>query len=274
MNIAFWSNDYEKSNTFLNFAAVSIASVMRYPFRVTVLENYLSKNNLGKVFFSDSISASKEGFVSFYEGKGIEGLLRRIYRGDKDPGILKYYWRPVIPKHLYYIPQNGVINSDLFDYELYYNLHDLIGIIRNNTDLCYFNLNQRNHLSSNAVLGEADLIVINLYQDSDYLKDFFSKYAALISKSIFIIGNYSPKNILSCKRIARLYDLPMDDISPIPYNEDFNMACRQGRAKEFINRYYFCEKESPNYLFIYGIRKAAYIISQKAEKHLLLTKRG
>jgi len=274
LNVAFWSNAYEKSGTFLNFAGVSIASVMRYPYRITVLENYLGKPNLGNAFFPDKTAVNKDGMVSFYEGKGIEGLLRRIYRGDKDPGLLKYYRLAVIPKHLYYIPQNGVINSDLFDYELFHNLYDLIGIIKYNTDLCYFNVNQQNHLSSKAILQEADLVVINLYQDPEYLKDFFSNYSSLIPKSVFIIGNYSPKSVLSCKRIARLFNIPLDDIAPIPYNEDFHIACMQGSAKEFINSNYFCDKESPNYLFIHGIRKAAFIISQKIDKTLAFAKKG
>lgn len=274
MNIAFWSNAYEKSCVFLNCAAVSIASVMRYPYRITVLENYLDKTNLGKSFFVDDMIVSEYGVTSFYEGKGIEGLLRRIYRGDKEPGILKYYWKAVIPRHLYYIPQNGIINSELFDYELYYNLNDLINIIQDNSDLCFFNINHKNYLSSKAILQEADLAVINLYQDPDYLEDFFSKYSSLISKSVFIVGNYSPKSVLSCKRIARLYDIPLEDMAPIPYNEDFHMACKHGSAKEFINRYYFCEKGNPNYIFIHGIRKAAYIISQKAERSFALAKKG
>lgn len=272
MKIAFWSNAYEKSGTFLNFAAVSIAGVMRYPYKITILENYLDKNNLGKAFFGNSISINNsDRIMSFYEGRGIEGLLRRIYRGDNYPTILKNYWREVIPKHLYYIPQNRVINSELFDYELYHNLYELISIIENNTDLCYFNINQKNHLSSKAILQEADLIVINLYQNPDYLKDFFLNYSSLIQKSIFIVGNYSPKSIMSCKRIARLYDIPLEDIAPIPYNEDFHIACNYGGAKEFINSNYFCAKENPNYLFIHGIRKAAYIISKKVEKSITLT---
>ena len=50
MKIAFWSNAYEKTGAFLNFAAVSIAGVMWYPYTITVFENYLSKCNLGKAF--------------------------------------------------------------------------------------------------------------------------------------------------------------------------------------------------------------------------------
>ena len=38
MKIAFWSNAYEKTGAFLNFAAVSIAGVMWYPYTITVLK--------------------------------------------------------------------------------------------------------------------------------------------------------------------------------------------------------------------------------------------
>lgn len=274
MKIAFWSNAYEKTGAFLNFAAVSIAGVMWYPYTITVFENYLSKCNLGKAFFGGhNLPDGRGGTGSYYEGRGIEGLLRRIYRGDNDPELLESYWQEVIPNHLYYIPQRGVINSELFDYELHYNLNYLINIIEENTDLCYVNLNHKNHLSSNAFLQEADLIVVNLYQNPDYLNDFFKNYSSFKSKAIYIVGNYTPKSMMTCKKMSKLYDISLEDISPIPYNVDFHIACQQGSAKEFINRNYFCEKDNKNYLFIYGIRRAAFIISKKIKQANLIDKK-
>ncbi|NLO08277.1 MAG: hypothetical protein GX129_00175 [Clostridiales bacterium] len=274
MKVAFWSNEYEKSYAFLNFAAVSIASVMSNPYTVTVLENYLGRDNLGKAFFVDydNIHAKSRVTTDFYEGGGIEGLLRRIYRGDIYPGILRGYLSEVIAEHLYYIPQSGVINSELFDFELYNNLHELIKIIDKNTDICYINTRQQNHLSSKAILQEVDLIVINLIQEPDYLEDFFKNYYSLISKSIFIIGNYSPRSIMSCKRISKLYEIPLENISPIPYNEYFHVACSYGGAKEFFNSNYFCPRESPNYLFVHGVRRAANMILKRIEASILLAK--
>lgn len=274
MRIAFWSDAYEKSGARLNFAAISIASVIRYPYKIIVLENYLGKDNIGKTFFWNQMhDYIRYGLENFYEGSGIEGLLRKIYRGEIYPAILKGYLQEVIPKHLYYIPQNEVINSELFDYELYYNLHELFKIIEKNTDICFFNVRHKNHLSSNAILEEADLIVVNLYQNQDYLDNFFSNYPSLIQKSIFIIGNYSNKSLLSCKKISKLYEIPLEDIAPIPYNEDFHMACNFGGAREFIYSNYFCTKENPNYLFIQGIRRAAFILAKRAEEMFTLTKK-
>lgn len=273
MKIAFWSNEYEKSCTFLNFAAVSIASVMSYPYTITVLENYLGRDNLGKAFFVDNDTIHiRYGGTGYYEGGGIEGLLRRIYRGDNYPSLLRGYLKKVIPKHLYYIPQSGVINSELFDFELHNNLSQLISIIEKNTDICLINTRQQNHLSSKVILNEADLIVINLIQDPDYLEDFFKDFNSLIPKSLFIIGNYSPKSIMSCKRISRTYELPLEKISAIPYNEYFHVACQYGGAKEFLNSNYFCQRESTHYRFIHGVRKTAHMISKRIEKSIYLAK--
>lgn len=272
MKIAFWSNECEKTGAYLNFVAVSIASVMSHPYTITVLENYLEKDNLGRAFFHnyDTLDLGYGG-SGFYEGGGIEGLLRRIYRGDNRQSLLKGYIKEVIPKHLYYVPQGGVINSEIFDYELYHNLDRLLSIIEKNTDLCFINITQKNHLSSKAILQEADLIVINLFQNPDYLEEFFKNYYSFIPKALFLIGNYSPKSAMSCKRIARLYDVPLDYISPIPFNEDFHNACKYGGAKEFLNSNYYCTREDPNYMFIHGVRKSAHIISKKIEESILLT---
>jgi hypothetical protein len=254
--------------------AISIASVMSNPYTITMMENYLGRDNLGKAFFIDydNMPAGSGGSTGFYEGGGIEGLLRRIYRGDNNPYLLQGYLRDVIAEHLYYIPQSGVINSEIFDFEFYNNLVELLKIIDKNTDICYINTRQQNHLSSKAILQEADLIVINLIQDSDNLKDFFKNYYSLIPKSTFIIGNYSPKSIMSCKRISKLYDIPQENISPIPYNEYFHVACSYGGAKEFFNSNYFCPRESPNYSFIHGVRKAAYMILKRIEASMIMAK--
>lgn len=269
MKIAFWSSDKEKTGSFYNFAAVSIASVMNNPRTITVFENYIGKNNIGKAYIN-YIGRYHTGYgVGFYEGVGIEGLLRRIYRGDDNPGILKYYLKEVIQDRLYYIPQGYVINSELFDYELYYNIEELFRIIEHNTDLCYINVVQQNHLSSKEILQEADLIVINLYQNPKYLENFFLNYYSLIPKSLFIVGNYIPGELMSCSKIASNYDIPLENIAPIPRDEYFNVACDTGFAKEFIIKNYKCGRNNPHYCFMQGVKRTVNMISKRIEsRHL------
>ena len=105
MKIAFWSSDKEKTGSFYNFAAVSIASVMNNPRTITVFENYIGKNNIGKAYISIISEISYRIWGGFYEGVGIEGFTKNL-QGDDNPGILKYYLKEVIQDRLYYIPQD------------------------------------------------------------------------------------------------------------------------------------------------------------------------
>lgn len=267
MKIAFWSNAYEQSALMHNLAAISISSVIRYPYTITVVENHLSKDNLGRAFLGRyKAEALQEVGTNYYEGGGIEALLRKIYRGENNPVLLKSYLKEIIQQHLYYIPQSGVINSELFDYEFDYNCTVLFHMIEENTDLSYIDTAPFNNLSTKTILEEADLIVVNLYQNQEYLENFFQNFSSLVPKAIFVIGNYSTKSKLSCKRISGLFNIPMDLISPVPYNERFTMACRIGSAPEFIKSNYSCSRENANYFFIQGIRKVTALIMKRADR--------
>lgn len=265
MKIAFWSNSYEKSGVSSNLAAISVASVIRYPYSVAVLENHISCHNLGWAYLgTNHPSFYHEVGTNYYEGGGIEGLLRKIYRGNIDSNILNTYLKEIIHKHLYYLPQSGVIHSELFDYEFSHNSDTLFHLLEERVDISFVDT-AHNILSSKMILEEADIIVVNLCQNYHYLEDFFENYSSLISKSIFLISNYSGKTFISCRKISKLFDIPSEIISPIPNNELFQEACLRGSVVEFITSNFMCTKENPNYLFIQAIRKATGMIIKKAE---------
>ena len=265
MKIAFWSNSYEQSMVSYNLAAVSIASVMRSPYTITVLENHLSKNNLGLAFLgAGRVPFLREVGTNYYEGGGIEGLIRRIYRGDNHPVMLRHYLKEIIPKHLYYLPQSGYIHNELFDYELNLNLSHFFHHIDDISDLCYIDTAPLN-LNSKAILEDADLIVVNLCQNQNFLEDFIQSYSSLIPKSVFLIGNYSNRNILSCRRISELYEIPLENIAPIPWNQAFWEASTRGRIVEFMTSNYRCTNDNTNFRFIQSAKKAAGMIIKQAE---------
>lgn len=195
MKIAFWSNAHEQSNVSLNLTAVSVASVIRYPYTIAVLENHLRRNNLGGAYLGTNKSIFfREIGTNYYEGGGMEGLLRRIYRGNHESIILKPYLREIIQRHLYYLPQSGIINSELFDYEFDHNAAMLFDKLEEAFDICYIDMAPCNNLSSKTILEEADLIVVNLSQNFRLLENFFQSYSSLIAKSVFIIIQQEDSN--------------------------------------------------------------------------------
>lgn len=265
MIIAFWSNSYEQSMVSYNLAAVSVASIMRYPYSITVLENHLSRDNLGLAFLGTArVPFLREVGTNYYEGGGMEGLLRSIYRGEGTPVMLRNYRKDIISNHLYYLPQSGYIHRELFDYELNLNLTPLLNLLCGDSDICYVDTAPLN-LNSKTILEQADLIIVNLCQNQNFLEDFIQSYSSLITKSVFLIGNYSDRNILSCKRISKLYEIPLEDITPIPWNQAFQEARTSGRVVEYFTSNLRCMSDNPNYKFIQSVKRAVGMIIRKAE---------
>ncbi len=265
MIIAFWSNANEKSSVTANMAAISTACVIRYPYSVVMMENYLSRSNLRAAFYGrETISIVNEVGTNYYDGNGMEGLIRKIYRGDHTKDVIDSYVKKIIPNRLFYIPQRRVLHSEVFDYEFGHGIEPLLTLMKQYADISFIDTASHHNLSTKTILEKADLIVVNLYQNQTILEDFFQNYSSLVSKSVFLINKYEYHTKMSCKVICRRYDLPIESLIAIPENELFQIACRSGGVKDFIDSYNNCGKESANYLFMHAIKKATYIILKKA----------
>jgi hypothetical protein len=266
LKIAFWSNANEKCAVSANLAAISVASVIRYPYSIITMENRLCHNNLGRAFMGNThAKLLDEVGTNYYDGGGIEGLLRKIYRGDYRSDILQSYLKEIIHEHLYYIPQSRVIHSEIFDYEFDHCIQPLFRMMEDYADICFIDTASNNNLSTKTILEEADLIVVNLCQKHNILEDFFANYSSMNTKAVFIISNYDYHALLNSKRISKMYDIPWEDIIVIPYNEIYQNAFLNGSVVEFISRNYSCDKENPNFIFIQTIKKATHSIIKKAE---------
>jgi hypothetical protein len=270
LKIVFWSNVNERCGVTANLAAISVASVIRYPYSIITMENRLRHHNLGRAYMGNSQPGQlQEVGSNYYDGNGIEGLMRKIYRGDYHSDTLKLYLNEIIQDHLYYIPQGRVIHNEVFDYEFDRCIQTLFSLIEEKADICIVEATSHSSLSTKIILDEADLIVVNLCQNQIILEDFFLNYSSLIHKAIFIISGYRTNSRLNCRRIASEYNIQLENIIPIPDNEMYQCAFQNGSVVEYVYRNYFLTKDHPNYIFIQSIKKAAYVMIKKAE---LLTK--
>jgi hypothetical protein len=267
LKIAFWSNANEQCNVSANLAAISVASVMRYPYSIITLENHLCSSNLGKAFCGNQrISLCSDVGTNYYDGRGMEGLLRKIYRSNYYSNTLNPHLKEILNQHLFYIPQSQTIHSEIFDYEFDHCLHPLFRMIEENFDICMIHAASHNNLSTKTILEEADLIVVNLCQKMSLLDEFFLNHSTLISKSVFIISNYDSNIMPGSKRIAYTYQIPWENIILIPENISYQNAYENGSVVQFFILNYFCSKENPNYPYIQSIKKAACIIIKRAEQ--------
>ena len=281
MKIAFWSNTSELCSVSSDLAAISVVCAIQYDCSIIAMENRLCHYGLGKAYNGGSrAELLDEVGTNYYDGCGMEGLLRKIYRGDYHPRTLKTYLKEIINQRLYYIPQSRAIHNEIFDYELEHCLHPLFELMEAQCDLCFIDTASNNNLSSKIILEEADLIVVNLSGKPSLIDDFFLNYSSLISKSIFILDHsYSqirqkPRSLgitnvaegtsfKELRQISKFYHVPLDHLFTIPENEAYQNNYQLGYVHEFISRNLSCTRENPNYHFICSISKIADTIMQR-----------
>ncbi len=263
MKIAFWSNANGPSGVSANLAAISLASAISFPYTITVMENHICSNDLGQSFFDKGNLKYVREKGSYYEGGGIEGLLRKVNRGDCLMEDLDDYRKTVIDNHLYYIPQSKVIHNNTFSYELYINAPTFFKILEASSDIIFIDA-AKDNISTNTILEESDLIVINLIHNPLIHEKFFIYNSHLRDKSIFLVGKAPNTKGLLSGEISDRYKIPYECILEIPYNEMFNKAMDSGRVVEFILSNYESSKGEYNYSFIQSIRKATEMIIRKS----------
>ncbi len=266
MKVSFWSNANEMCTVSANLAAISVACAIRSSYSIISMENHLCSHNLGRAYNGGARANILDDVgTNYYDGSGFEGLLRKIYRGDSRPGILKSYITEIINHHLYYIPQSRILHNEIFDYELDHCIEPLFRMVEENSDLCFIDTASNNNLSTKIILEEADLIIVNLCQKSSVLEDFFLNYSSLISKAVFIISHYNHHSLYTLKQVSNQYNISPEFMIPFPDNERYENAYHNGYVHEFISRNINCNKENPNYIFIQAVKKASHIVLRKME---------
>lgn len=58
------------------------------------------------------------------------------------------------------------------------------------------------NLSTKQILYDADIVVVNLSQNSKNIYDFFENYTSLREKAVYIVGKYQPEKRWNRKRYA------------------------------------------------------------------------
>lgn len=273
MKIAFWSNGTDTCSVTANMAAMSVACVLRFPYQVIALENHLNRINLGLAYDGKSkVGLLREVGTNYYEGGGMEGLIRKINRGIKDVEQIRPYLKEVICNHLLYIPQSNVINKDIFNIEFLQNYETLFEYLAIFADLFLIDVENTNNISTQHILDQADLVVVNLPQNPKYLEDFFLNYSSILSKTFFVISKYSNHSIYNGKKLSQMFGIPKEQFAAIPYNELFYEAFQNGSLVEFITANYHCDNTNPNFYFIQMLKKATYLIVKNAKQNRLQSK--
>ena len=249
LKIAFWSNVRGRSGVTTNMVCISALAAIAGAGKSVLLENHYSYKNIASMVLpGEQIEQLKES-GRYYNRDGIEYVLK-----------LRHATMPLLYTSMYYLPQSYIINKEVFNYEfslvykkLFYNLEVF-------SDNVFIDTERNENLSSNAILTEADLVVVNLVQDKVALREFFDNYSSIQEKSVYLIGAYQPELLFNYRRICYEYHIPRDRIGIIPYNIELSEAMSEGRILQFLNRNYEKASGRENDYFMRHCKKSSMMV--------------
>ncbi|QHQ62880.1 hypothetical protein Ana3638_20580 [Anaerocolumna sedimenticola] len=280
MKIAFWSSARGSSGVTSNLACISIASAMEYSYKSVLIENHYQKNKLGNILMYQRANYLEREANYQFSNLGIDYIMNQFSKGNDDykvpdnshvpdqesAQIIKEASLVILDNFLYYIPVSYHINQETFDYNLYGNIKEILNAAEEFADITYIDTSGQNNLSSKIILEEADLVVVNLVQNSFMIQYFFDNYSSILNKCVFLISNYNKNSTLNLNNISKTHSISKPNIAAIPYNIEYQEAVSQGTVVEFLSRNYTCKRQSPNYTFIREVKKAAAMIIKNAAK--------
>lgn len=258
MNVAFWSNT-QKSGVSTNLAALACLGAYEYPLSITMLENHLDREGLGRALLGCQWDRMVHEPRDYYYAGGqndlfIKELSKRIHRRFIDSTTVE-----IIEDSLTYVYQNFMVSPELFEYDFCRNM---LPKIENNSSfdsVCFIDTAAKNNLSTKEILDKANIVVINLRQSLPGIRKFFEEYSSLIPKAVFIISDFHRKNPINRRFFAEKYGIPPRQIGVVPHSENLYAAVCDGSIPAFISRNRKLRRGEDYYL-ISELKRSLYML--------------
>lgn len=263
MKIAFWSNARGKCSTSSNLACVGVMNAIMYGKDAVIFENHINVSGISNYL------ESKEGvgFVrerhSYINNIGMESLMKKLYTISKEKSIGRGYAVSYADKHLFYVPTDGIVNSEVYTYELNNSVVDVMERLEQEFGCVMTDTSGENNISTKVILDLADKIVVNLTQDKNIIDDFFKNFASIVHKCVFIIANYEPTGQIRDDYLVKKHGIKRHRIGVIPYSFELRDALYQGKLVEYISRNMMCKRKDNNFYVINELKRTCTLVMEE-----------
>ena len=263
MKISFWSPMRGTAGVTTNLASVSAIMAIGQMGKSVILENHYSLNSIGDIILIPEQVEHLREHGDYYNRYGIEYVLKRLYSGEVGEGLIHKASIPVLFSSMYYIPQGRIVNKEVFNYEFNLVQETLFQALEQFSDYIFIDTERNQNLSSNIILSEADLIVVNLDQNGVHLREFFENYPSIQERAVYLIGNYHTESEWDISRICKEFHIGSDRIGVVPFNMEMAEAMQQGRLLQFLNRNYYKASDGESEYLIRYLKKAGQMLRRQ-----------
>lgn len=260
MKISFWSPVRGRAGVTTNAACISALLALGQKGKTMILENHYNIRGVGDILLEPEMVDEFREHGEYHSSFGVEYLLKRIYSGEPSEKLLHHAAIPLLFSSLFYIPQGHIVNKEIFNYEFRMVYPQLFQALESFSDYIFIDTETNQNLSSNIILSQADLVVVNLPQDIEQIAAFFREHQSIQDNAVYLIGGYQEEYPCNLSYICGKYKIPRERIGIIPYNMELQDAMSAGHLLQFLNRNYFqAEGRQNEYLLRYAKRAASMI---------------
>ena len=263
MKIAFWSNGGENMCVTSNMACITSMISLKNSgmMREILLENHFNRErSLEAVLVQQEKLEFLRETGEYYVKYGLEYILKRIFSGDTYDEIIKNSTINLLLSNMFLLPSGMVFNKEVFNYDFSLVHNELFKLLERVGDYVFIDTESNQNLSTKQILYDADIVAVNLSQDSKSICDFFENYTSLREKAVYIIGKYQTEKRWTRKKICYEYNVPRNKIGVIPYNLEYKDALNHGKVQQFLNYNYTNSSNMENEFFIRQCKKSAKVI--------------
>lgn len=260
MKVSFWSPVRHSAGVTTNAACISALSALEKRGKSILLENHYSVRSLADILMEPEETEYLREKGAYYDRSGMEYLLKKLYSGEKGRHLVNQVLTPLLFSSMNYLPQSRIVNKEVFDYEFELVHEELFYTLEKMADFVFVDTESNQNLSSNLILNDADLIVVNLTQNPAEIQFFFENYSSLKEKAVYLIGNYCPELAWNVSKIAKEFHISYSKIGVIPMNLELQFALSQGRLLNFLNLNYYKPSGKENTYFIRYAKRAEAMV--------------
>lgn len=272
--MAFYSGEAGRNAVTSNLAIVAVMGALCRNQRTVLFENHYAVNNIEQAFFPVGQTLRVREENGYLCQEGLDSLMRNIHSGVMKPSMLEACMVQVMKKQVYYLPGSHIVDGSFFSHEFGQVMRPLFSMLESFGNYVFVDVGGKKNASTQMILAEADLVVANLSQNPHSLKEFFDHHSDLLTKTVFLIGNYEEDSKFNRKNIARDFPIDHSQLAVIPRNVELHDAIMEGKLVSYLTKNYRNVRGEKNYRFMRELKQSFELIYRSSARLELQKEQG
>lgn len=251
MKAVYWAPVHGQPGTTSNVLVTSLVTGLHFRRKGIITQSHFNYNNLEAPFID--ANPDNKHFRKYFSEVGIDALIRNFKCEKLSKEWLEYCCTDIPNSNMMLLPGTTQTIREAFDYEMDRALVQLFNAIDEYTGIVFVDSCSGSNALSMKLIENADIVIVNLSQNINFIDMFFNKYKTNFPEKIFyLFGNYDHKSKYNLANIRKKYGkyINSNNSGIIPYNTGFRDSQIDGKVVDFIRQNLNCKKKDPNYYFM------------------------